>query len=604
MAFWHLLLVLLVAVSECALVQYNSTVDCSSVACDFGDAAIWNDRILPTVNDSVEVVAPLDGKIYNFTVTTNATSYANFLIQNINLIILTRFPVTNYSVISNSNVTINANSSFWPRSGVSFQGASNISVLQYGVLGNSLSSPIANISIDNTTNFVIAGSLVFFTQSLDLSASFITTSTSSFTIFCTTYCVYSPRYISFNSYPQFYNIFIPGNSEHVFPKGASFVNLTLGDNANVTLMERANIYNIVTEEPSLIMGSGSVLNLVNVYASPVSGDSMSLPSGLGSINVVSSELYFMGSPTSNLPAVPLSFSGSNNATFFNSVIQNINFEEDANVHFYCKQLTLVNNQSTPQNIPGNLEVFYGSLIFNGSFSFTGGLEADVAYVSSIGSNITFGGPVSLYGITGYPSTWNLSSSLTTSKLTLYNSSLLRASSDLQINGNLENQDGTFQIDWNHFVLVNGEYTQGSQANLTLLQLDTNRNSSFNTSARLTVAQSAIISGQVYFTHTVVFENFTTYDKWALLQVLNGTINGTFEQKAVGLQGSIKTLEIDYSVPDFVYLVNDQKPGARKLGPLTWYYWVIIGVGAFVVIAVIAILAWRATNRKGYDELGK
>ena len=126
---------------------------------------------------------------------------------------------------------------------------------------------------------------------------------------------------------------------------------------------------------------------------------------------------------------------------------------------------------------------------------------DVAYIESIGSDILFGAEVILYGypfffflfssllfssllfssllfcfprlffpflliltrsasydeLETYISIWNLSSSLTTPKLTLYNSSIIQASDDLQINGDVDNYSGVLQLDGNTIVKINGMF---------------------------------------------------------------------------------------------------------------------------------------------------
>jgi len=268
----------------------------------------------------------------------------------------------------------------------------------------------------------------------------------------------------------------------------------------------------------------------------------------------------------------------------------------------------VNNQSTPLSIPGDIEVFYGTLFLNGSFNFAGGLISDASYIVSIGQSIAFGDEVALYGrpslydntTIGYPSTWNLSNTLSTPKLTLYNETLLRASGNLQINGDFNNLAGIVQIDQNQFIFVSGNYYQGEKANVSFIALDNSFNSTFNTTARLAISRDANIGGRVQYTYSQLPKNA----KYPILQVINGTIKGQFAQKATSLNSaSINTLDFDYNTQDFVYVVYSSS-SPKKLGPLVWYYWIVIGVGALIVIGLIVFIAVRASKGKGYAAIAK
>jgi len=250
----------------------------------------------------------------------------------------------------------------------------------------------------------------------------------------------------------------------------------------------------------------------------------------------------------------------------------------------------------------------GLFFFNGSFAFSGGLISDASYIESIGQSITFGDEVAMYGEPGlysnttieYPSMWNLSNTLSTPKLTLYNESIIRASGDLQINGDLNNQAGIIQIDQNQFIFVNGNYYQGEKANISLIALDSTSNSTFNSTARLAISHDANIGGQVQYTYSDIPKDA----KFPILQVINnGTINRQFTQKATAIAGSIKTLDFDYSTKDFVYVVHSSS-SPKKLGPLVWYYWIVIGVAALLLIGLIVFVSVKQAGRKEYAPIAR
>jgi hypothetical protein len=572
MKYLFALVVLLLVGAACgALVQFNSSVDCHSNVCDLSNPQNWINNVVPSVNDTVQIIPSLEyGTQYYFTA-SQPTIYANLLVQNINIAISALFQVSYSSTITNTTIIIASNATL-TLNYTSFVDYTTIDV-QNGTLTNNVDA--GTVYFDFETSLVIAssGSVVLYAAELVFYANLTTVALSTLSLYSYN-LTFAPGYTTnINCVASFWSAVIPNNANYYFMVGALFGNLTIGYNSTITVyghVDILNVYNVGT--PALTIYDGGILNLINLAAG-FYYSTVSLPSGstTGTIKVVSSYVTFYGANNTLSPAIPISFAGSSTAWFYNSVIQNISFSPGAYVQIISNSnLTLVNNQLTRTSILGNINLMGGVLNLNGNFYISAGI---VAYNYA---------------------TINSTSSVLTTDVTLYSQdSSLNVLDNLQIDGNFINQ-GTVQISENKFLFVNGQYSQNETANLVLLGLDSTANSTFNSSARLSVSNAATAYGYVKYSYT----NIPLHAKYLIFEA--PYYLGQFSQKATALAGSITTLDFEFS-PKTVYLVyNSSSP--MKWGPLVWYYWLAIGAGALILIVLIVGIVVKRSRRKGYSAV--